>query len=753
MCPTNYYSLTKYDPTKETAIIMQKYEYFEPIYIVIDQSKKNKMSIVTTKLYIPNLMTKIPNMKKLANTIQEIYSTMCKPLSSLPKAYKYKEIKFKRNITLERSVEILTKYEFTIQSLVVNYDDKVIGLNIEKREQSGFIPCFPSGIISSYELVDIENEGQQKNFEETIQFLKMVTDETKGEILCKPIVKILEDKLIVGLLTETNQFIPLIEPEQDTDQSIKYSVDDENFIQVDKITQTSKKIDKTREEFVKKIKLETELYNAFRNKLRTMLNNFINKNVRDEIEMVANSVQMVYFLQLERLIMLIKKLLYNDVNFIPVSSENIKHIENNLKSGDVLLVPKTNLLSNLDNETIYFSKIADELIRYNRIKQFMFKPKMFLSFTDLKYDLNMDEIILLQSLMTNEYFDDLVPAVTSKYISFNTYDTTEPSITQKYDNEYMIPVEKDTPTPTVAKEAPTPTVAKEGPRVEKVDDYIKRMPVEKRPFKIYNNCPVAIKEIFSKLKMKFRGGYKDLNFSFNTPNCTFDVALTMINNIISTPIDIIGVKQQLIQKYQELFSSYPREIVNMFDYYGYMTESKELATGRLSIENMIMSENYYITNFDLMMISSMYDIPLTLIAPRVYRENNNEYLSMNVKTGYTFIIRTSGVNKYKPGLPKFKMIINKSGDGMLDIINLPEQKIRDEINSQTNNIVDLLKTYNTMISDEPIGDENEAEDLPVRQDKQEEEALAIAIAIPLKEDKQPTKLKIKTKKLKLVDNE
>lgn len=670
---------------------------------------------------------------------------MCKPLSSLPKAYKYKEIKFKRNITLEKSVEILNKYEFTIQSLVVNYDDKVIGLNIEKRGQSGFIPCFPSGIISSYELVDIENEGQQKNFEETIQFLKMVTDETKGEILCKPIVKILEDKLIVGLLTETNQFIALIEPEQDADQSIKHSVDDENFIQVDKISQTSKKFDKSREEFVKKIKLETELYNAFRNKLRTMLNNYINKNVRDEIETVANSVQMVYFLQLERLVILIKKLLQNDVNFIPVTSENIKHIENNLKAGDMLLVPKNNLLSNLDNEDIYFSKIADELIRYNRIKQFMFKPKMFLSFTDLKYDLNNDEIILLQSLMTNEYFDDLVPAVTSKYISFNTYDTTEPSITQKYDNEYLIPIEQDVA--SVATEPPN--VAKEGPRVEKLDEYIKRAPAEKRPFKIYNNCPVSIKEIFSKLKMKFRGGYKDVNFSFNTPNCTFDVALTMINNIITTPIDIIGVKQQLIQKYQELFSSYPREIVNMFDYYGYMAESKELAAGRLSIENMIMSENYYIMNFDLMVISSMYDIPLTLIAPRVYRENNNEYLSMNVKSGYTFIIRTSGVNKYKPGLPKFKMIINKGGDGMLDIINLPEQKIRDEINSQANNIVDLLKTY-TMISDEPIIDENEAEDLPVRRDKQEEEE---AIAIPLNEDKQPTKLKIKARKLKLADNE
>jgi hypothetical protein len=475
-----------------------------------------------------------------------------------------------------------------------------------------------------------------------------------------------------------------------------------------------------------------------------MLNNYLNKNVRDEIETVANSVQMVYFLQLERLVILIKKLLHNDVNFIPVTSENIKHIENNLKTGDTLLVPKNNLLSNLDNEDIYFSKIADELIRYNRIKQFMFKPKMFLSFTDLKYDLNMDEIILLQSLMTNDYFDDLVPAVTSKYISFNTYDTTEPSITQKYDNEYLIPIEQDVA--SVEKEGPT--IAIEKPNVEKLDEYIKRGPAEKRPFKIYNNCPVSIKEIFSKLKMKFRGGYKDVNFSFNTPNCTFDVALTMINNIISTPIDIIGIKQQLIRKYQELFSTYPIEIINMFDYYGYMTESKELNAGRLSIENMIMSENYYITNFDLMMISSMYDIPLTLIAPRVYRENNNEYLSMNVKSGYTFIIRTSGVNKYKPVLPKFKMIINKSGDGMLDIINLPEQKIRDEINSQANNIVDLLKTFSSIISDEPIIDENEAEDLPLRQDKQEE-----AIAIPLKQDKQPTKLKIKARKLKLADNE
>ena len=72
-------------------------------------------------------------------------------------------------------------------------------------------------------------------------------------------------------------------------------------------------------------------------------------------------------------------------------------------------------------------------------------------------------------------------------------------------------------------------------------------------------------KICSKLKLKFRGGYKDIVFSFNSPECTFDVALTLINNTISSPIDINGIKQGLIRKYQELFAMYPTEIINLFD--------------------------------------------------------------------------------------------------------------------------------------------------------------------------------------------
>ena len=690
ICPTNYYSITKFDPKKDTVFIIQKYEYFEPIYIVIDQSKTNLVSIATTKLYTPELISKVPQLKILTNTIQDIYLTMCKPLLSIPHKYKHKEIRFKRNITLQQSIDILDNYQITINSLVVNYDDKVIGLNVEKNSNSGFIPCFPSGIISSYELVDLDNDDEQMNLEETLQFLKMISDETNGGILCKPTVKILEDKLIVGLLTETNQFVPLVEPEQDNDKSIKYAIDDEDFYQVDKTTQTSNQIDEEREKYVKRIKLETELYNSFRNKLRTLLNNFKNKQIRDEIKKISDSKSMVYYLQLDKLITLIKRIMKDDVVFIQQTKNIMNNVEDSLKKDGVILIPKLNLLSNLDNEHVYYSKLSDELIRYNRIKQFMFKTNIFLSFSDIKYNLNQDEIILLQSLLTSDYFDDLVPDISSKYISFNSYDNVEPNKTQKYNNEYITsvtekitePLDKDTVT-----EANIPFI-------------------NTNKFKIYHTCPTTIKQVFSKLKLKFRGGYRDIVFSNESAICSFDIALTIINNTNtntnSEKLTNNDIKVALIKKYEELFVSYPSELINMFDYYGYIVQAKEIAKGKLTIEHLIMNEMYHLTNFDLMLISDIYDIPITFIAPKIYHENKREFLSMNIKNGKTYIIRTSGVNKYKAKIPNFKLLIDKEKNGLLEVRELPETSIQDEINEQNNNITQLLQSYNK----EAIVDEN-----------------------------------------------
>ena len=65
ICPSNIYSNNKYDETKDTIILIKKYEFFEPIYIVTDSSKGNMTKMNAIKLYTPELFKKLPNLIKI----------------------------------------------------------------------------------------------------------------------------------------------------------------------------------------------------------------------------------------------------------------------------------------------------------------------------------------------------------------------------------------------------------------------------------------------------------------------------------------------------------------------------------------------------------------------------------------------------------------------------------------------------------------------------------------------------------------
>ena len=671
ICPSNFYSIHKFDATKHTVIIMKKYEYFEPVYVVVDKSKTNVTKLVTTKMFTPDLMSKVPNLKALSDTIQDIYKSMCKPLYSIidvAKKYNFKEIKFIRNNPLEKVINILKKYDIQIVNTVINYDSKVIGLYIQTGNTVGFIPCYPSGILTEYPMISMDEMRDLKRFEETIQFLLMISKMTNNEILCKPLVKILEDGLIVGILTQTNQFVELIEPEEDFDKTIKYTIDENNYFVANKVIQNSNKVDTARIEYVKKIKLETELYNSFRNKLKMLFNQFSNKNMRDELERISKSSQMVYYIRLEKSIQLIKQMMKDEVEFVITNDKTMKNIEESLSAGDILLIPKYNLLSNLDNEMVYFSRISDELIRYNRIKQFMFESKMFLSFTDLKYNLNEDEIILLQSLLSTDYFDDLVPDYKSKYITFNSYDIVEPNLTQKYDNEYIKENVGLVNTPG-SNDASIPA----------------------SKFKLYNTCQVSVKDITSKLRLKFNSGYKEIEYSTESSPCSFDVALTIINNTNSNNVTINDIKNVLINEYTRLYDIYPRNILSLFVYYGMNSEASLISNKELSIESFIMNESYYLTIPDLLILANRFNFPITLIAPRKPTETTREILSFNIKDGNTFIVRVSGFNKYNGVKSKYNLIVNKSVEGLLSIKKLPESNIKTEILRQNNKLDDIIQ--------------------------------------------------------------
>ena len=157
-------------------------------------------------------------------------------------------------------------------------------MEISKESLSGFIPIQPSSMLSGIEYTFIDDLSNLMDMEDTIDFLEKVAKITRGGIPSKPMIKVLDENKIVGVLTETNQFIAIDNPIDNIGFDDLEEVSGMNFMISDKESLLSNKVDEERVKSVKKINLETNFYNAFRNNARILMNKFENIGKRRDIE-------------------------------------------------------------------------------------------------------------------------------------------------------------------------------------------------------------------------------------------------------------------------------------------------------------------------------------------------------------------------------------------------------------------------------------------------------------------------------------
>jgi hypothetical protein len=482
--------------------LLKEGNYYEPIY-----SYTNSKKLFVKKTFKEKYASS--TMKAVLNKIVEPFmNDICKPQPSMPLdgLPRPKIYKAKTPLLLNNLLEKIYRYKgykknkgYKVLKLVVNFHNKVIGVLVENPSNiKGFVPCYPSKIENNFKDEEIEyglmtDLDLWNTYDNTIEFLKELKERSKKKIIgedkqelniipCAPAFKIIEDNLIVGILTETNQFIQLSEPIRENEIDPKNNIPSfENFminptsyivdpnatpmVQSDVIISTSNKVDEERVNYIKKIKAETNFYNVFRNTIKILLNDYKNHDLKMSIESELSKDFLIYSQKLKNITKIFledfKELiddtflfngnvnyykLIDEVSTCIVKNEDSCRKESNLcavtdKGKCRLILPEKSLVA-LDkttndyklNKPIYFQKMADELIRYNRIRPFMFEPQTYLSFGNIGYNLRDNEIIMLQSLLTQDYFDNIVPVIINKYIKHISYDEAEPIITQPYDN-------------------------------------------------------------------------------------------------------------------------------------------------------------------------------------------------------------------------------------------------------------------------------------------------------------------------------
>ena len=265
-------------------------------------------------------------------------------------------------------------------------------------------------------------------------------------------------------------------------------------------------------------------------------------------------------------------------------------------------------------------------------------------------------MILLESLLSNEYFDDIIETEPNKYIKKNTFDTTQPLITQKYSNEITQDINVDTRKGDTCR------------------------------FKIGN-----VDGIWSKL---FPENSKYRQYNNTSNNCSYELILmllTVFDNTISS-ITVQDLKDILIEKYKELYSNNYEKLLEIL-----ITQNKNkyvmlLKNSTTTIEKMILDTEYYLSNFDILLIIEYFNIPIVLfsdndISESLLTKSKSKNIYVPSKSDeYYFIF----CKKNKKNIVNYKLVLLENTNPKIALSMLASELKEKIINNIKPNIFDLL---------------------------------------------------------------
>ena len=703
VCPTNHYSIHTYDPRKRSLILIKRENYFEPIYGYRNDGNR---------IYITKTFSEYD--RKLPKNLRAVFTKIIKPtIGEKCRAFMSRpnEYRFKQAPVLDKLIKDLINKKYKVNTQILNFQGKVIGVLVNNKEGlEGFIPCYPSSLtnLKNSKMCDKDNELKTcdydfvymndniwKPYEETLEFLKEYYDYEEPKDIVKAncydpkyFCRVVEDELITGFLTNTNQFIPIKDPipVSSVDDGIK-TITNNDMLVADINTLTKNNVDTKRVDFIKRIQLETNYYNVFRNTIRLLFNDYSNSEIRRGIQDECNKRYMLYKNQLDKVVEMLHDLVEDNIVFasqnydykdIDVSEINTcvslskDKCYNEVKKGSIcritndkcsLVLPKENLVNGSDNELYYYGRMADELIRYNRIKSFIFKPQAYLSFGQLKYNLKDNEIIVLQDLLNQDFFENLIPAEINNYAKYNTYDTAEPIKSQLYKKDYELD--------------------------EVINPNYVRDCFTSKPQKItsgyWRNC--------------FPENYKEIEYK-NSINCPLYLIIDLVKEIKSKSLTIEEIKDDLIDEYAKLTNNFSDKyridkIIDILKEEG-QKDASQLQDGSINFEQLIIQQGFLATNFDLWVLLVKYEIPSIFISSKMIPETRYKLKQfvcydkpLSEKNNKYIFICTPSMYRRTKKYPEYKLIIDDKEKMEIDIDEIKEGECLNEIEDALNNYITI----------------------------------------------------------------
>jgi len=279
-----------------------------------------------------------------------------------------------------------------------------------------------------------------------------------------------------------------------------------------------------------------------------------------------------------------------------------------------LHIPRQHLITDKENKTLYFNRISDELIRNQDISQFLLVSDNVLRIPESNYIITDNEFIILHSLLQPQYFDNLEPFSNTSYTKLNVFSNAQPESSQYYSNKL------------------------------KVDDSDNQDNID--CIHIVNNT------VKNKWKNYFPKNISESVYK-NTPHCSFSI----IQNILkfeNTITSVNEIKNILIRQYNKYETSYGISILSILSNEGKKDMISLVKQNKKTMEEIILSNEYFISDLDIIMIFNDINVPVVLYSDsaklKIYKKsqfltlgNRNETI---IKHHFIYTPNKTGIQQY-----------------------------------------------------------------------------------------------------------
>lgn len=224
----------------------------------------------------------------------------------------------------------------------------------------------------------------------------------------------------------------------------------------------------------------------------------------------------------------------------------------------------------------------------------MFNPNSYLSLGKINYNLNENELLIIQSLITQEFFENLEKYPKNKYVSYNSFFNATPLKTQKYNNE----IDYEVVMGNANDDINANDVINANDNTNANDD------------QLVPKCEIIVRDKISSSVWKeyFPKSFKELVYN-ESSFCTFK----LIMDIIGQPKTIIDIKQDLLEEYKK-YSNYSNKMIDILITEGKETDGKMILNNEITFENYLLSDNYYLTVFDLWLLIKKYNLSVVFLS-------------------------------------------------------------------------------------------------------------------------------------------